>query len=181
MTAERDFRCLPFVPTSGRFVPTAGSLWKSHTFRLPFFSAFCQNNKNIRHLKSGSYCLILCHCLESAGALSMATGKVWKTARVDKRISLLQRQLRLMLGFSYQTSWTPHSRKAITMMATKSSAFLQWAAPVLQTAIYAENLFVCPCHFVSGKEASMSKIKCNQKVHPANLKKFRKCSALPQF
>ena len=31
-----------------------------------------------------------------------------------------------------------------------------------------------------GKEASMSKIKCNQKVHPANLKRFSKCSALPQ-
>ena len=28
-------------------------------------------------------------------------------------------------GFSYQTSWTPHFRKAITMMATKSSALLQ--------------------------------------------------------
>ena len=81
----------------------------------------------------------------------MATGKVWKTARVDKRTSLLRRQLRLMLGFSYQTSWTPHFRKAITMMATKSSALLQWAAPVLQTAIYAENLFVCPRHFCVGE------------------------------
>ena len=38
-------------------------------------------------------------------------------------------------------------------------------------SIYAENLFVCARHVVSGKEASMSKIKCNQKVHPANLKK----------
>ena len=35
--------------------------------------------------------------------------------------------------------------------------------------------------FVSGKEALMSKLKSNQKVRPANLKLFIKCSALSQF